>query len=108
MSRYHDPYPPYVSVAQRRINAQKELQKLQKKGRVIDPLGELTHRLKIATSFWGSAWCKHLESFSDYENRLPRGRTGLERSAPRRSTTHGAGSCCAVVIRMPYKGVIIQ
>jgi uncharacterized Zn finger protein len=75
MSRYYDAYPPYVPVAQRRINAQKELQKLQKKGRIIDPLGELTHRLKIATSFWGSAWCKHLESFSDYENRLPRGRT---------------------------------
>ena len=25
--------------------------------------------------FWGEAWCDHLESFSDYENRLPRGRT---------------------------------
>jgi len=75
MSRYYDPYPPYVSVAQRRINAQKELKKLQKKGRVIEPLGELSHRIKIATSFWGNAWCKHLESFSDYENRLPRGRT---------------------------------
>jgi uncharacterized Zn finger protein len=75
MSRYYDPYPSYVSVAQRRINAQKELKKLQKKGRVIEPLGELSHRTKIATSFWGSAWCKHLESFSDYENRLPRGRT---------------------------------
>jgi uncharacterized Zn finger protein len=75
MSRYYDPYPPYVSVAQRRLNAQKELKKLEKKGRVIDPLGALTHRLKIATSFWGSAWCKHLESFSDYANRLPRGRT---------------------------------
>lgn len=75
MSRYYDLYPSYVSVAQRRINAQKELKKLQKRGHVIDPLGELSHRLKIATSFWGSAWCKHLESFSDYSNRLPRGRT---------------------------------
>ena len=75
MSRYYDAYPPYVPVAQRRINAQKELQKLQKKGRIIEPLGELSHRSKIATSFWGSAWCKRLESFSDYENRLPRGRT---------------------------------
>jgi uncharacterized Zn finger protein len=75
MSRYYNPYPPYVSVAQRRINAQKELKKLQKKGRVIEPLGELSHRSKITTSFWGNAWCKHLESFSDYENRLPRGRT---------------------------------
>jgi uncharacterized Zn finger protein len=75
MSRYFSHFAPYVSVAQRRINAQKELAKLQKKGRVIEPLGELSHRLKIATSFWGNAWCKHLESFSDYENRLPRGRT---------------------------------
>jgi uncharacterized Zn finger protein len=30
---------------------------------------------KIATSFWGKGWCDHLESFSDYANRLPRGRT---------------------------------
>lgn len=75
MSRYYSHFAPYVSVAQRRINAQKELQKLQKKGRLIEPLGELSHRTKIATSFWGHAWCKHLESFSDYENRLPRGRT---------------------------------
>jgi len=30
---------------------------------------------KIARTFWGEAWCDHLESFSDYENRLPRGRT---------------------------------
>lgn len=75
MSRYYSHFAPYVSVAQRRINAQKQLQKLQKKGRVIEPLGELIHRTKIATSFWGLGWCKHLESFSDYENRLPRGRT---------------------------------
>ncbi len=30
---------------------------------------------KIAKTFWGEAWCDHLESFSDFENRLPRGRT---------------------------------
>jgi uncharacterized Zn finger protein len=28
----------------------------------------------IARSFWGKAWCENLESYSDYENRLPRGR----------------------------------
>jgi len=76
MSRYYDNYyPPYVSVAERRLKAQKELKKLQAKGLVIEPLGDLPHRTKIATSFWGHAWCKHLESFSDFENRLPRGRT---------------------------------
>ncbi|MFQ5464081.1 MAG: SWIM zinc finger family protein, partial [Phycisphaerae bacterium] len=29
----------------------------------------------IAHSFWGKSWCDHLESFSDFENRLPRGRS---------------------------------
>ena len=29
----------------------------------------------IATTFWGKAWCDNLESYSDYANRLPRGRT---------------------------------
>ena len=26
-------------------------------------------------SFWGKSWCENLERYSDYENRLPRGRT---------------------------------
>ena len=73
MSRFF--YQPYVSVAQRKVRSRKKIQALEKKGHVIEPLGELRHRSKIAGSFWGHAWCKHLESFSDYENRLPRGRT---------------------------------
>jgi len=46
---------------------------LRKKGIDIQPV-EIGGR-KIAKTFWGEAWCEHLESFSDYENRLPRGRT---------------------------------
>ena len=29
----------------------------------------------IARTFWGKSWCENLESYRDYENRLPRGRT---------------------------------
>src|SRR4029450_11067600 len=29
----------------------------------------------IAKSFWGQSWCSNLERYSDYENRLARGRT---------------------------------
>ena len=29
----------------------------------------------IAKTFWGKAWCDNLERYSDYANRLPRGRT---------------------------------
>ncbi|MFC1677574.1 hypothetical protein ACFL3G_11000 [Planctomycetota bacterium] len=64
---------PYVSVAQRRAKALKQMQKLQKKGKKIEPV-EIEGRT-IARSFWGKAWCNHLESFSDFSNRLPRGRT---------------------------------
>lgn len=66
-------WAPYVPVAKRRSRAVKELNKLRKKGTKIEPV-EVQGR-KIARTFWGEAWCSHLEKFSDYENRLPRGRT---------------------------------
>lgn len=66
-------WAPYVSVAQRRARAVKEMKKLAKQGMEIEPI-EVEGR-KIASTFWGKAWCEHLEKFSDYENRLPRGRT---------------------------------
>ena len=64
---------PYVSVAARRRHAAKRVAKMKKAGREISPI-EIVGR-KIATTFWGDAWCKNLESYSDYSNRLPRGRT---------------------------------
>jgi len=66
-------FRPYVSVAERRHNAQREVAKLQKQGKVIRPV-ELEGRT-IARTFWGKAWCDNLESYMDYANRLPRGRT---------------------------------
>ena len=66
-------WAPYVSVAERRRRAMKKMDALRKKGVDIQPV-EIDGR-KIAKSFWGEAWCDHLESFSDFENRLPRGRT---------------------------------
>jgi len=66
-------WAPYVPVAKRRARAAREISKLLKKGTKIEPI-ELQGR-KIAHTFWGEAWCSHLEKFSDYENRLPRGRT---------------------------------
>lgn len=64
---------PYVPVARRRAKALKKMAKLRKQGVDIQPV-EIEGRT-IARSFWGKAWCDHLESFSDYSNRLPRGRT---------------------------------
>jgi uncharacterized Zn finger protein len=72
---YYDYYGfrPYVSVAARRAQAARDLAKLQKKGRKISPV--VVEGRKIAVTFWGEAWCDNLERYSDYANRLPRGRT---------------------------------
>jgi uncharacterized Zn finger protein len=64
---------PYVPVAVRRARARKKMEKLRRKGLDVQPV-EIEGR-KIANTFWGEAWCEHLEKFSDYANRLPRGRT---------------------------------
>jgi uncharacterized Zn finger protein len=66
-------YRPYVSVAQRRKKALREMEKRRKQGHIISPV-VLSGRT-IARTFWGKAWCENLESYSDYANRLPRGRT---------------------------------
>lgn len=74
MARYYDSYfPRYVPVAERRRRAAKEIASMKKGGRDISPV-EITGR-RIATTFWGEAWCKNLEAYSDYANRLPRGRS---------------------------------
>ncbi|MEW6666324.1 MAG: antitoxin Xre-like helix-turn-helix domain-containing protein [Thermodesulfobacteriota bacterium] len=63
---------PYVPLAARQAQALKRMDSLRKKGQRIQPV-KIEGRT-IARSFWGQAWCDHLEKFSDYENRLPRGR----------------------------------
>ena len=69
----YDHWPPRVTVAQRRRQAAQKIAKMKKAGREISPV-EIAGR-KIAATFWGDAWCRNLESYSDYSNRLPRGRT---------------------------------
>lgn len=66
-------YRPYVPVAERRAKAERHAQALLKKGARLSPV--TIEGRTLARTFWGQAWCRHLESFSDYANRLPRGRT---------------------------------
>lgn len=78
MSRYHDHdydggWPPYVSAAERRLRATREAQKLRKKGSPVEPV--TIEGRRIAATFWGKAWCDNLESYRDFESRLPRGRS---------------------------------
>jgi uncharacterized Zn finger protein len=66
-------YAPYVPVAERREQAAKEVARLRKKGHPVSPV--VIEGRTIATTFWGKAWCRNLEAYSDYANRVPRGRT---------------------------------
>jgi uncharacterized Zn finger protein len=51
----------------------REVRRLAGKGKQVSPV-ELAGRV-FASTFWGKAWCDNLESYSDFSNRLPRGRT---------------------------------
>jgi uncharacterized Zn finger protein len=57
----------------KKAKALRKVAKLRKQGIDIKPI--TIEKRTITKTFWGKAWCKHIESFSDYENRLPRGRT---------------------------------
>jgi len=68
-------WKPYVPAAARRQAAERTVAKMRKKGQTLSPV--TASRGAIAKSFWGKAWCRNLERYSDYSNRLPRGRTYL-------------------------------
>ena len=67
--RYRDEWPVYISVGERNRKAQRAAAKLGDASPVI------IQGFTIAKTFWGKSWCQNLERYSDYANRLPRGRT---------------------------------
>jgi uncharacterized Zn finger protein len=74
-----DLYPRHVSAAERRMKAQRAIAALRKKGHPVNPV--TIEGRQIARSFWGRSWCENLERYSDFENRLPRGRTYVRSGA---------------------------
>jgi uncharacterized Zn finger protein len=90
-------WPRYVPVAERRAKAARQMKTMGKSGRRFDPV--IIEGRAIATTFWGKAWCDNLETYRDYDNRLPRGRTYLRNGsvmdlqiAPLRITALVSGS----------------
>jgi uncharacterized Zn finger protein len=73
MGDYGWGWRPYVSTAERRQKAAREMQKRKRQGHAVSPI--IIDGRVIAKTFWGRAWCENLERYSDYANRLPRGRT---------------------------------
>lgn len=70
---YYGGWKPYVPVAERRKKAEQLVAKAIKSGKTLSPIPP--YRGAIAKTFWGKSWCDNLERYSDFGNRLPRGRT---------------------------------
>ncbi len=66
-------YPKYVSISEKKDKAQKQIEKLKKKDKGINPV--IIKGKKIAETWWGIAWNKNLESYADFSNRISRGKS---------------------------------
>src|SRR3954471_14606515 len=67
----------YHDAREQKAELRREMARLQKRGEKFEALSAPAGSRKLVHSFWGKAWCKHLESHSNYEYRLPRGRSYL-------------------------------
>ena len=71
------PFPRYVSVAERRASGLRHAATLAGKGRALQPVVPATRGRRLATTFWGRAWCDNLNAYASILNRLDRGRSYL-------------------------------
>lgn len=72
-------YPDYVSVAEKKDKAAKQLKQLQKKIPGIKPIVLAGNAL--ARTWWGKSWNQNLERYADYSNRIGRGRAYVRHGA---------------------------
>jgi uncharacterized Zn finger protein len=79
MGYYGNYFAPYVSVAEKRERALKTIEKLKKKNPDIEPI--IIEGRAISKTWWGKSWTKNLESYSDYANRIGRGRSYVRNNA---------------------------
>jgi uncharacterized Zn finger protein len=98
-------WKPYVPVATRRRQAEKAAAQAKKVGAGYTAVAPSSGA--IAKTFWGKAWCQNLEGYSDFANRLPRGRTYVRNG----SVIHlgiGAGKIEAKVMGSSLYDVVVK
>lgn len=76
---YYNGFPEYVPVAEKKQQAQKSIEKLKKKNPDIAPV--IISGRKLARTWWGKSWNDNLERYSDYANRIGRGRSYVRHGA---------------------------
>ena len=97
-------FPPHVPVGARRARVARVSDELRRNGVDVQPV-HIEGR-SIARSFWGRRWCHHLESCSDFENRLPRGRAYVRNGSVCHLDVHAGGVDAMVVRSDPYHVVV--
>ena len=99
-------FPPHVPVRRPARQSGPGLGRAapERRGRATRP-----HRgtQPIARSFWGRRWCHHLESCSDFENRLPRGRVYVRNGSVCHLDVH-AGGVDAMVVGSDLYHVVVR
>lgn len=67
----------YDDVRESKERLERQIAKRRQRGERFDVLAAPSGQKKLCTTFWGQAWCRNLESYQQYESRLPRGRSYL-------------------------------
>jgi uncharacterized Zn finger protein len=67
----------YEEAEEAKERLQREIAKRVKRGERFEALVPASGKKHLCTTFWGKAWCSHLETYQEYESRLPRGRSYL-------------------------------
>ena len=98
-------FPPHVPVGARRARVARVSDELRRNGVDVQPV-HIEGRT-IARSFWGRRWCHHLESCSDFENRLPRGRVYVRNGSVCHLDVH-AGGVDAMVVGSDLYHVVVR
>jgi uncharacterized Zn finger protein len=94
-------------VQENQERVQRDISKRRARGEPLEPLGAPTGSKKLSQSFWGQAWCRHLESYQHYEGRMPAGRSAL-RQGKVMDLTITPGSLSAVVADNELFDVLIH
>lgn len=76
---WSDDFYSSMSVDELREKARKALREAEGKGRHLSPV--IVPGRTICRTWWGKAWCRNMEQYLDYENRLPRGRSYVRNGA---------------------------
>ena len=69
------------SAAELKKKAADSVKRSGQKGKKYQPIHPRKKRGDICESWWGQAWCRNLERYADYENRIDRGKSYVRSGA---------------------------